>query len=83
VLLNLAKQIFGHSPVAYWVRIPIENVAFGENLSPRARAGLQAALEKIQELMAGPPPPLPRLRDFPPGPLRSDADEAGKRRFDF
>ena len=51
VLLRLAKDIFGRSPMAFWLTIPIETIAFGEGLSARAQEGLQAALEKIRELL--------------------------------
>jgi Ni,Fe-hydrogenase maturation factor len=47
----LAKDIFGRCPAAFWVTIPIENMAFGDSLSPQAREGSQTALKKIQELL--------------------------------
>lgn len=49
-LLALAKQAFGRCPRASWLTIPIQDVDFGEELSPLARQGLQAALEKIRSL---------------------------------
>lgn len=49
-LLCLAKSLFGRCPPAYMVTIPIENVAFGEELSPLADVGFQIALRKIQLL---------------------------------
>jgi hydrogenase maturation protease len=52
VLLRLAKDVFGRSPSAFWLTIPIENIAFGEGLSPRAQEGLQLALKKIQSLIS-------------------------------
>ena len=51
-LLKLAKQIFGHCPDAQWITIPIQNLAFGEDLSPLARQGMQAALETIRKFAA-------------------------------
>jgi len=51
MLLQLAKEIFGRSPSAFWLTIPIENIAFGEGLSARAQAGSQIALEKIRGLL--------------------------------
>jgi hydrogenase maturation protease len=50
-LLGLAKDIFGRSPSAFWLTIPIENVDFGENLSACAHDGMQIALEKIRQLL--------------------------------
>jgi hydrogenase maturation protease len=52
ILLKLAKEIFGRSPMAFWLTIPVENLAFGEELSPRAYEGLQCALGKIRELLS-------------------------------
>jgi hydrogenase maturation protease len=49
-LLALAKQLFGRCPPAWWLTIPVENLEFGEELSPLARRGYETALEKIQEL---------------------------------
>ena len=52
LLLFLAKEIFGRSPMAFWLTIPVENLAFGEELSERAREGLESALGKIRELLS-------------------------------
>lgn len=49
-LLAFAQQLFGRCPPAWWLTIPVENLAFGEELSPLARRGYETALEKIQEL---------------------------------
>ncbi len=49
-LLALAKQLFGRCPPAWWLTIPVENLEFGEELSPLARRGYEIALEKIREL---------------------------------
>jgi hydrogenase maturation protease len=46
-LLSLAKQLFGRQPPAWIVAVPVENMGMGENLSPRATAGLQAATAQI------------------------------------
>jgi hydrogenase maturation protease len=53
-LLGLAKHAFGHSPVAWSLTIPTENLGFGEELSPLARQGWQIALDKIRTLAASP-----------------------------
>ena len=49
-LLALAKQAFGRCPPATWLTIPIQDVDFGEELSPLARQGLEIAMEKIRLL---------------------------------
>ena len=49
-LLALAKQLFGRCPPAWWLTIPVENLEFGEELSPLARRGFETALEKIRAL---------------------------------
>lgn len=49
-LLDLARDIFGLSPSAYWLTIPIKNIDFGITLSPRARGGMRTALKKLRTL---------------------------------
>ena len=49
-LLAMAKQLFGRCPPAWWLTIPVENLEFGEELSPLARRGYETALEKIRTL---------------------------------
>ena len=49
-LLALAKQIFGRSPKAWTLAVPVDDLGFGDGLSPRATAGLEIAVEKIQSL---------------------------------
>ena len=49
-LLALAKQAFGRCPTASWLTIPIQDVDFGEELSPLACDGFNVALEKIRSL---------------------------------
>jgi hydrogenase maturation protease len=49
-LLALAKRLFGRCPPAWWLTIPVENLGFGEELSPLARRGYQIALDKIRAL---------------------------------
>jgi len=51
-LLALAKQLFGRCPPAWWLTVPVENLEFGEELSPLARRGYETALAKIRMLMA-------------------------------
>jgi hydrogenase maturation protease len=49
-LLTLARQAFGRCPAASWLTIPIQDIDFGEELSPLARNGFSIALEKIRSL---------------------------------
>lgn len=65
-LLALAKQLFARCPPAWWLTIPIENLEFGEELSPMARRGYEIALAKIRMLIGASslhdkpePPPTP------------------------
>ncbi len=51
-MLALARDVFGHAPPAWWLTIPIENLAVGEALSSFARQGLEAAVEMIRKLSA-------------------------------
>jgi len=50
-LLALAGQLFGRCPPAWWLTIPVENLEFGEELSPLARRGYETALERIRALV--------------------------------
>ncbi len=49
-LLAFAQQLFGRCPPAWWLTIPVENLEFGEELSPLARRGYETALERIRAL---------------------------------
>ena len=49
-MLALARDVFGHAPKAWWLTIPIENTAIGDQLSASAKGGMAVALEKIQAL---------------------------------
>jgi hydrogenase maturation protease len=49
-LLGLARRAFGRCPPATWLTIPVEDVDFGEELSPLARNGFVSALEQIRLL---------------------------------
>ena len=48
-MLALARDIFGRAPRAWWLTIPVEELGFGDELSPRAAEGFKVALERIQE----------------------------------
>lgn len=51
-LLALAQMLYGKAPRAYWVLIPAESFAFGEELSAIAQKGLEEALEKIKKMLS-------------------------------
>jgi hydrogenase maturation protease len=52
-LLALAKQTFGHCPPASWLSIPIQDLDFGDELSPLAQKGISVALEKLRQIADG------------------------------
>jgi hydrogenase maturation protease len=49
-LLALTKQTFGCSPPASWLSIPVQDLDFGDELSPLARKGMEEALEKLRKM---------------------------------
>lgn len=49
-LLALARDVFGRAPGAWWLTIPIRNLAIGEDLSEMARLGLSACVSTIKKL---------------------------------
>lgn len=49
-LLTLAGQIFGRSPPAWSLAIPVADFSFGDGLSPQAESGLAAAVKQITQL---------------------------------
>jgi Ni,Fe-hydrogenase maturation factor len=49
-LLAVARDVFGHAPKAWWLTIPVENLAIGEELSQLAKQGLENAIEEIKAL---------------------------------
>jgi hydrogenase maturation protease len=51
ILLRLAKEVFGRCPKAWWLTVPVENLDFGEKLSPLAQRGLEQALQKIRTMV--------------------------------
>jgi hydrogenase maturation protease len=50
-LLMLARDLYGHLPQAWLVAVPGSNFDLGDSLSPAARRGLQAALERVAALL--------------------------------
>jgi len=51
-LIAMARGLFGHGPEAWTLAIPIQDMAFGEDLSAAARAGVEEAVRMIRELHA-------------------------------
>jgi hydrogenase maturation protease len=49
-LLQLASELYGGSPPAWLVRVPVQSLELGESLSPVARRGLEQALGEIRAL---------------------------------
>lgn len=49
-MLALARDVYGHAPPAWSLTIPAVKFAFGEELSPKAREGIDAAIHRIVEL---------------------------------
>jgi hydrogenase maturation protease len=52
-LLALSKEVFGGTPNAWSLAVPVEDLSFGFGLSPRSEKGLRAAVKRIQRLAAG------------------------------
>lgn len=51
-MLAIARDVFGHTPRAWWLTIPAENLDIGEELTSCARRGMQTALGELRR-MAG------------------------------
>jgi hydrogenase maturation protease len=51
-MLALARDVFGHAPEAWWLTIPAVKLAFGDDLSPLARRGLEKAVQEIKIFVA-------------------------------
>jgi hydrogenase maturation protease len=50
ILLALARDAFGRAPEAWLLAIPVEDLGFGERLSPAARRGLKKAVREVLAL---------------------------------
>ena len=48
-LLALARDVFGHTPDAWLLTIPAENIGIGEELSEFTHRGFQTALQEIKQ----------------------------------
>ena len=51
-LLALAKQVFGNSPRAWALPVPVCDLGFGSRLSSRSRRGLRAAVKLMERQFA-------------------------------
>jgi hydrogenase maturation protease len=51
-LLALAEAVYGHSPLAWIVRVPAVSFQLGASLSPCAQRGTAAALREVLRLVA-------------------------------
>ena len=47
-MLALARDVFGHTPEAWWLTIPAVDLSFREEFSPAVQRGFAQAVEKIQ-----------------------------------
>jgi len=47
-MLALARDVFGHTPQAWWLTIPAVDLSFREEFSTAAQGGFAEAVEKIQ-----------------------------------
>ncbi len=60
-LMRLCGAIHGHAPPSRMVSIPVEDLGFGDEVSPRARRGLEEALgivrDWVDRILAGEPEP--------------------------
>jgi hydrogenase maturation protease len=54
LLLNLCEALYGRTPEAYVVSIPIEDFDFGEGLSALAEQGLRDALAILHDILNAP-----------------------------
>lgn len=52
-LLALSKELFGSSPKACWLAVPVEDFTFGFGLSARSERGLLTAVKLIRNLVTG------------------------------
>ena len=51
ILLNLASQVYGHSPQAWLLQIPTESFNFGDALSSTAQSGCDLAVRTIEHFL--------------------------------
>lgn len=51
VLLNLTQQLYGQSPQAWLLQVPIETLDFSEQLSSTAKRGCDRAVRTIEQFL--------------------------------
>jgi len=49
-MLALSRDVFGHTPRAWWLTIPAVKMDFSEELTPEARCGMNDAIGRICRL---------------------------------
>jgi len=49
-MLALSRDVFGHTPKAWWLTVPAVTLEFSETLSPLAELGCAEAVAKIRSL---------------------------------
>jgi len=49
-MLALARDVFGHTPKAWWLTVPAVSLEFSETLTPEAQSGLTEAVQSIKAL---------------------------------
>jgi hydrogenase maturation protease len=49
-MLALARDVFGHTPEAWWLQIPVSKLEFGQEFSPDAQRGMAEAVKKLRAL---------------------------------
>lgn len=52
-MLALARDVFGHTPEAWWLTIPAMHLGFGTHFSPETEAGFHTAVDEIKKLAFG------------------------------
>jgi Ni,Fe-hydrogenase maturation factor len=52
-MLALSRDVFGHAPKAWWLTIPVDDLAIGDGFSATAQRGLEIAISEIRRLAAG------------------------------
>lgn len=52
-LLALARELYGHAPLAWLVTVPTEQMEVGTELSDVTRRGIEQAIEKVVQLAKG------------------------------
>lgn len=53
-ILTLSRQLYSYQPLAYILTLPAQRLDYGEQLSPRARAGLLQAERFLRQLLCPP-----------------------------